>query len=74
MRQVPGLLTASCMRKLRHGKLMEHHKELLSQEMQFSSVQFSRSVMSDSLPLMDCSMPGLPVCHQLPEFTQTNVH
>ena len=23
---------------------------------------------------MDCSTPGLPVCHQLPEFTQTNVH
>ena len=24
--------------------------------------------------LMDCSMPGLPVHHQLPEFTQTHVH
>ena len=23
---------------------------------------------------MDCSMPGLLVLHQLPEFTQTNVH
>ena len=23
---------------------------------------------------MDCSMPGLPVHHQLPEFTQTNIH
>ena len=23
---------------------------------------------------MDCSMPGLPVHHQLPEFTQTYVH
>ena len=23
---------------------------------------------------MDCSMPGLPVRHQLPEFTQTHVH
>ena len=23
---------------------------------------------------MDCSMPGLPVQHQLPEFTQTQVH
>ena len=36
-----------------------------------SSVQFSLSVMSDT---MNCSMPGLPVCHQLPEFTQTHVH
>ena len=23
---------------------------------------------------MDCSMPGLPVHHQLPEFIQTHVH
>ena len=23
---------------------------------------------------MDCSMPGLPIHHQLPEFTQTHVH
>ena len=23
---------------------------------------------------MDCSMPGLPVHHQLPEFTQTHAH
>ena len=23
---------------------------------------------------MDCSTPGLPVHHQLPEFTQTQVH
>ena len=23
---------------------------------------------------IDCSMPGLPVHHQLPEFTQTNAH
>ena len=23
---------------------------------------------------MDCSMPGIPVHHQLPEFTQTHVH
>ena len=38
------------------------------------SVQFSRSVISNSLWPMDCSMPGLPVHHQLPEFTQTHVH
>ena len=23
---------------------------------------------------MDCSMPGLPVHHQLPELTQTHIH
>ena len=38
------------------------------------SVQFSCSVVSDSLQPMNCSMPGLPVHHQLPEFTQTHVH
>ena len=40
----------------------------------YLSVQFSRSVMFNSLWPMDCSMPGLPVHHQLLEFTQTHVH
>ena len=41
-----------------------------------SSVQFS-SVAQSCLTLcdpMDCSMPGFPVHHQLPQFTQTHVH
>ena len=38
------------------------------------TVEFSRSVVSDSCDPMHCSMPGLPVHHQLPEFTQTQVH
>ena len=39
---------------------------------QFSSVQsLSHVQLCDP---MDCSMPGLPVHHQLPEFTQTHVH
>ena len=42
----------------------------------YSSVQFSCSVVSDSLQSdsMDCSTPGFPVHHQLPEPTQTHVH
>ena len=41
----------------------------------FSSVQFSLSVMSDSLrPHEPHSTPGLSVCRQLPEFTQTHLH
>ena len=43
---------------------------------QYNSVQFS-SVTQLCLPLCDPvnrSMPGLPVHHQLPEFTQTHVH
>ena len=42
----------------------------------FSSVQFS-SVAQSCLTLcdpMNHSTPGLPVHHQLPEFTQTHVH
>ena len=39
---------------------------------QFSSVQsLSHVQLSDS---MNCSTPGLPVHHQLLEFTQTHVH
>ena len=41
-----------------------------------SSVQFS-SVAQSCLTLcdpMNFSTPGLPVHHQLPEFTQTHVH
>ena len=42
----------------------------------FSSVQFSHSVLSDSLRPHDMnhSIPGVPVHHQLPDFTQTHVH
>ena len=36
-----------------------------------SSAQFSCSVVSNTLRPMDCSMPSLPVHHQLLEFTQT---
>ena len=42
--------------------------------LQFSSVHFSHSVVSDSLWPMEYSMPGHPVHHQLPDFTQTHVH
>ena len=43
---------------------------------QWNSVQFSS--VAQSCPFlcspMACSMPGLPVHQQLPEFTQTHVH
>ena len=40
------------------------------------SVQFSSVTQSCPTPCdpMNCSMPGLPVHHQLPESTQTHVH
>ena len=40
----------------------------------FSSVQFSHSVMSDSLRPHESQHARFPVHHQLPEFTQTHVH
>ena len=38
---------------------------------QFSSVAQSCPTLCDP---MNCSTPGLPVHHQLPEFTQTHIH
>ena len=38
------------------------------------SVQFSCSVMSDSLQSHGLQHSGLPVHHQFLEFTQTQVH
>ena len=38
---------------------------------QFSSVTQSCLMLCDP---MNCSTPGLPIHHQLPEFTQTHVH
>ena len=38
---------------------------------QFISVAYSCPTLCDS---MDCSTPGLPVHHQLPELAQTHVH
>ena len=38
---------------------------------QFSRITQSCPILCDP---MNCSTPGLPVHHQLPEFTQTHVH
>ena len=46
-------------------------KSWLHLHIQFSSVALSCLTLCDP---MNCSMPGLPVHHQLPEFTQTLVH
>ena len=40
----------------------------------FNSVQFSHSVVSNSLQPMDYSTLGFPVRHQLPELAQIHVH
>ena len=41
---------------------------------QFSSVQFITQSCKTLCNPMDCSTPGLPVHHQLPELAQTHVH
>ena len=45
--------------------------DVLIFSVQFSSVAQSCPTLCDP---MNCSTPGLPVHHQLPEFTQTHVH
>ena len=42
-----------------------------SRAYQFSSVTQSCPTLCDP---MECSMPGFPVHHQLPELTQTHIH
>ena len=44
---------------------------LCVQSVQFSAVAKSCPNLCDS---MNCSTPGFPVHHQLPEFAQTHVH
>ena len=44
---------------------------LYKDSVQFSAVAQSCLTLCDP---MNCSMPGLPVHHHLPEFTQTQVH
>ena len=65
-------------------KEMATHSSILAWEISWTEepgeLQSSQSVSSVAqlFPTlcdpMDCSTPGLPVHHQLPEFTQTHVH
>ena len=48
-----------------------HLKQEYHHPVQFSSVVQSCPTLCDP---MNRSMPGLPVNHHLPEFTQTHVH
>ena len=41
---------------------------------QFSSVQFTHSVMSNFCNPINCNTPGFPVYHQLLELAQTQIH
>ena len=52
---------------------MEFIKTLAKVSFQFNSVQSLSRVQLFATPWI-CSMPGLPVHHQLPEFTQAHIH
>ena len=62
--------------KMNHWLLQNWRKQIINFPLNHSSVQFSS--VTQSCPTlwdpMNCRMPGLPVHHQLPEFTQTHVH
>ena len=63
-----------CMHTMCYSK--QCYNDILGNIFNFSSVQFSS--VAQSCPTlwdpMNRSTPGLPVHHQLPEFTQTHVH
>ena len=50
------------------------HSGYIEKIFYFQFSQFSRSVVSNYLDPMDCSMPGFPVHYQLLGLTQTHVH
>ena len=49
----------------------QYNQNIRQTSIQFSSVNQSCPTLDDP---MNCSTPGLPVHHQLPDFTQTHVH
>ena len=64
-------VTAARLRSLNGGK---RHIRPEFNWYKCTSVQFSCSVVSNSLRPRGLQHTGLPVHHQLPEFTQTHVH
>ena len=68
-KQEPRRDNGKHMLKLYH--MLSTFLSTLKVKVQFSSVAQSCPTLCDS---MDSSTPGLPIHHQLPEFTQTHVH
>ena len=60
------------------AKRWKQPKYSLTDEWINNVVSQSASSVAQSCPTLcnptDCSMPGVPVHHQFPEFTQTHVH
>ena len=66
-----GLSGCYLPRIAQHGQSCHGENQVQQQKVQFSSVTQSCPTLCDP---MDCSTPGLPVHHQLPELAQTHVH
>ena len=65
----PGLYTLQLVTDYQVISVLSLKESLIS-----GSVQFSRSVVPTLCDPMNRSTPGLPVHHQLLEFTQTHIH
>jgi len=67
-----GSAETECQLSAKIPIIIFHHRSVIASpsSVQFSSVAQSCPTLWDP---MDCSTPGLPVHHQLPEFTQTHV-
>ena len=64
--------TLQCQEQIQEPEVKKHVLgDSVHHSVQFSSVAQSCPTLCDP---MDCSRPGLPVHHQLPELTQTHVH
>ena len=69
--QAKGYTAGSCLKNLCVPMLDDFIRSLFFSSVQFSSVAQSCPTLCDP---MNHSTPGLPVHHQLLEFTQTHVH
>ena len=65
----PKSLQIDCSHEIKRCLLLG--RKAMTNLVQFSSVAQSCPTLCDP---MNCSMPDLPVHHQLPEFTQTHIH
>ena len=68
------LISGSCQLYCAIQKDSHQNNKKLSKTFSTYTVQFTRSVLSDSLWPHDLSTPGLPFHHQFLESTQTYVH
>ena len=71
--QKQNITLCTLLRKLSHFISLHHLDIFHLCHFQFSSVQ-SLSCVRLCNPMNCRGMPGLPVCHQFPEFSQTHIH